>query len=41
VSAGPTERATLTVDRPWIYTIQHDSTGEILFLVRVLRRSEG
>lgn len=41
VSGPPSEHATLTVDRPWIYAIQDDSTGELLFLGRVLEPSAG
>ena len=40
-SLGPDRRATVTVDRPWIYAIVDDSTGEILFLGRVMEPSAG
>jgi serine protease inhibitor len=40
--ADPTSGAqdvTLTIDRPFIYAIRDDATGEILFMARVPNRS--
>lgn len=34
-TGAPVELATLTVDRPFVFLIQHDSSGEILFLGQV------
>ncbi|OGN80734.1 MAG: hypothetical protein A2X23_01690 [Chloroflexi bacterium GWC2_73_18] len=38
---GPDRQASLTVDRPFLYLIADDSTGEILFMGRVLEPPAG